>query len=92
MSHIITKSKNKYSFHNAQKVTVPHFNTYYRKNSIAYKGPVNWNVAGLNDTVTNVLIFGKRIPVKKINILTCIKFDAESVQTAPRHNDSFKFY
>ena len=43
MSHVIVKSDNTYSIRNANKVMVPHFETYYMKHSIADRGSIVWN-------------------------------------------------
>ena len=61
MSHIIVKSDNTYSIRNANKVMVPHFETYYMKHSIAHRGSIVWDALSphVDEKICNLTSYAK---------------------------------
>ena len=88
----VEKTANKYKLRNTHKVNVPRFNTYYMKSSVTYRSSVIWNVilTEFKHLETNINTFIKKCKEKKI--LNFVNFEAQSVQTARRQDDSFKYY
>ena len=92
MSHIIVKSDNKYNSRNANKVTVPRFEIYYMKHSVAHRGSIVWNALSphVDEKICNLTSYAKM--ARRTNILHNIDFEALSAQITPHNDNVFKFY
>ena len=92
MSHVIVKSDNKYNLRNANKVTVPYFETYYMKHSIAHRGSIVWNTLSPHMDVEKICNLNSYAKLARTNILHNIDFEPLSVQTKPQKDNVLKFY
>ena len=74
-----------YNLRKQNNITVPRFITYCLKNSLSHRGAILWNI------VSNYykVFFGE---VKKDKLVRELNFNAESVQSLPRHFSHLKCY
>ena len=69
-------------------VSIQHFETYYMKNSISYRGSIVWNL--LEPSAVSARDYAKR--AKKSSALRNLNFNEESLQMGPQIDSDFIFY
>ena len=89
MEHIIQRKEFKYDLRHQHRVSVQHFETYYMKKSISYRGSIVWN--RLEPSALSARDYGKR--AKKSHPLRNLNFNEESPQMGrPQIYSDFVFY
>ena len=79
----------KYDLRHQHHVSVQRFETYYRKNSISYRGSIVWNL--LEPSSVSARDYAKR--AKKSHDLRNFNINEESPQTGrPQIDSDFVFY
>ena len=93
MGHILTKKTSSiHHLRTSNTVTVPRFNTYFMKNSIAFRASIVWNLLTPDLANTSNVKNYTRM-ASKSNKLRNLDFQAESPQTMPHNNDNdFLYY
>ena len=93
MGHILTKKTTPiHHLRILNTVTVPRFNTYFMKNSIAFRASVVWNLQTPDLAKTSNVKNYTRI-ASKSDKLRNLDSQAESPQTMPyNNNDNFLYY
>ena len=93
MGHILTKKTSPiHHLRTLNTVTVPRFNTYFMKNSIAFRASVVWNLQTPDLAKTSNVKNYTRI-ASKSDKLRNLDSQAESPQTMPyNNNDNFLYY
>ena len=92
MGHILTKkSSSIHHLRTTNTVTVPRFNTYFMKNSIAFRASIVWNLLTTDLAKTSNVKNCRRMSSKS-DKLRNLGFQAESPQTMPHNNDNDFIY
>ena len=95
MGHILTKRTSSiHHLRTTNTVTVPCFNTYFMKNSIAFRASVVWNLLTLDLSKTSNVKNYTRMAFKS-DKLRNLDFQAESLQTMPymyNNDNDFLYY
>ena len=93
MGHILTKKTSPiHHLRTTNTVTVPRFNTYFMKNSIAFRSSIVWNLLTPDLAKTSNVKSYTRM-ASKSDKLRNLDFQAESPQTMPHNNDNdFLYY
>ena len=71
------------------KIVLLRFNSQFLKNSISYRGAILWNAVSTHFTSQLTEFYRK---VKKDFYFKELDFNAQSVQSLPRHYQDFKCY
>ena len=93
IGHILTKKISPiHHLRTKNTVTVPRFNTYFMKNSIAFRASIVWNL--LTQDLAKTLNVKNYIRMASRFAKLCnLDFQAESPQTMPHNNDDdFLYY
>ena len=87
--YLANKPCTAYSFRRSNNIIVPRFNSKFLKNSVSYRGAILWNAVSTYFTGQFTDFYRK---VKKDLYFKELDFNAQSVQSLPRHYQDFKCF